>query len=81
MGGEYILPFVDGQADLFAFSKLEQHADPEALIALVKEFVCTVRVNGEETIPAMFDMKYTGELWEVVQLFAFVHVKLKSLNL
>lgn len=71
MGGEIILPFVEGKADLLAMMALEKNTKPDELVALIKEFVCAVRVNGEEVMPAMFDMKYNGELWEVVELFAF----------
>jgi|21_taG_2_1085346.scaffolds.fasta_scaffold89633_1 hypothetical protein len=71
IGGENILPFVEGKADILAMMRLEQMAKPEELVALIKELVCQVRVNGEEVMPQQFDMKYQGNLWEVVELFAF----------
>lgn len=71
MGGANILPFIEGNADLVAMLRLEQNSEPENLVKLVKELVCTVRIDGEEVQPALFDMKYAGELWFVVQVFAF----------
>lgn len=71
MGGEVILPFVEGEANIQAMMALEHRADSDELVRVIKEFVCTVRVDGEEITPATFDMKYKGELWFVVKLFAF----------
>lgn len=71
IGGEHILPFVEGKPDLVSMIRLEQRAKPEELVEIIKEFVCAVRVDGEEIFPATFDVKYTGELWEIVELFAF----------
>ena len=71
MGGQTIIPFVHGKADLSAMLALEAKSKPEELVQLIKEFVCSVRVNGEEVTPATFDMKYTGELWDIVELFTF----------
>lgn len=41
MGGDTILPFVEGEADILAMIRLEQRANPDELVALIKEFVCT----------------------------------------
>lgn len=71
IGGADILPFVEGNADLFAMIRLERAAKPDELVALIKELVCTVRVDGEEILPTSFDSKYSGELWEVVEMFTF----------
>lgn len=71
LGGEHLYSFIEGEADLPSFIRLTQNSDPDELMAIVKEFVCTVRVDGEEISPAMFDMKFSGDLWEIVQMFAF----------
>lgn len=71
MGGGDILPFVEGRADITSMVALERKSDPQELVALVKELVCTVRVDGEEVTPTLFDVKYSGELWLIVQLFTF----------
>lgn len=71
MGGVDILPFVEGKADLASMIRLEKSATPEELVSLIKEFVCSIRVDGKEIQPAMFDMEYSGELWLIVEMFTF----------
>ena len=71
IGGTTVMPFVDGIADIVAMMELEQLAKPDELVSLIREFVCEVRVDGKEILPAQFDSAYKGNLWEVVELFAF----------
>lgn len=71
VGGDNVYPFIEGKPDVLAMANLEAMSKPEELVALIKEFVCAVRVDGEEVLPAQFDVKYQGNLWEVVELFAF----------
>ena len=79
LGGATIMPFVEGKPDLFAMMELEAASKPEELVQLIKDFVCEVRVDGEQTMPNQFDVKYQGNLWEVIELFAFAcEVQYKS---
>ncbi len=71
IGGEHILPFVEGRPDLVSMIRLEQRAKPIELVNIIKEFVCTVRIDGEEILPSNFDEKFSGDLWEIVEIFAF----------
>lgn len=71
MGGIDIMPFVEGFADIKAMIALERKAKPDELVSLLKEFVCSIRVDGVEVQPAMFDMTYSGNLWLIVELFTF----------
>lgn len=71
MGGETMLKFVEGKPDILSLMALEKEAKPDELVALIKEFVCSVRVDGKEITPAMFDIEYSGDLWQVIELFAF----------
>lgn len=71
MGGMDIIPFVEGRADLVSMVQLERKSNPEELVNLVKEFVCSVRVDGKELNLALFDMEYSGKLWEIVEVFTF----------
>ncbi len=71
IGGEDVIAFVEGEPSLLALVRLEKSAKPAELVSIIKEFVCAVRVEGEEITPSSFDHKYAGELWEVIQVFAF----------
>lgn len=71
VAGMDILPFVEGKPDLTAMMRLESHAEHTELVALIKEFVCTVRMDGKEITPTMFDTQFKGDLWLVIELFAF----------
>ena len=71
IGGTDILPFTEGKADLASMIHLERSASPEELVALIKEIVCAVRVDGVEISPPLFDMEYSGNLWGVVEIFTF----------
>ena len=70
-----------GADHLVAISKLDipslmvavlEAKDPGATAALIKNFVCSARMEGERITPPNFDDMFEGDLFRVMEIFAHV---------
>lgn len=57
---------------LSAIVAITEAEDAKQTIGLIKNFVCSARVDGEKIQPNTFDKSFEANLYEVVELFAHV---------
>lgn len=70
--GNHVFPFIDNSynfADIIQFMAYNKH---EVVVELMKRVICMAYYEGEEIRPALYDMKYNGELMLACSVFAFV---------
>ena len=68
--GDISLPFIEGNATFGHYLAIMR--DYPEFIPVMKEFVCSARVDGKDISNAMFDIEYSGDLMRVYETFAFV---------
>ena len=76
MSGKYIgSDFMVAISDLDIMSvivAITEAEDSKQTMSLIKNFVCSARIEGEKITPQTFDRKFEGGLYKMTEIFAHV---------
>ena len=71
IGSEYLIPISELKTNV-AIQAILESKDQENPTALIKHFVCEVRMDGKKLYAKDFDDMFEGELYLIVDLFCHV---------
>lgn len=70
--GNQLAFFIDGSYQFGDILTVMHRNDPKSLSNLIKKFVCACSVDGKAIQEPMFNAEYSGDLYKVFRVFAFV---------
>ena len=71
IGSDYMIDISDLQIEVVILA-ITEATDAKQTMALIKNFVCSARVEGEKILPQGFEKKFEDKLFEMIEIFAHV---------